>query len=237
MAQHDYVIANDTAANVRSDLNDALSAIVSQNSGASAPSTTYANMIWYDSGNNILKIRSEADDAWIDMGEVDQADSKFLPANTVPAGTVISFAASSEPNGWLECDGSAISRTTYSNLFSTIGTAFGSGDGSTTFNLPDLRGEFIRGWDNTRGVDSGRSFATSQTDAFQGHRHELTDNAGTAINSSNFVGDGGTALPGYRGTASNDNARTIKADGVNGTPRTASETRPRNIALLYCIKY
>jgi len=77
MAQHDYVIANDTAANVRSDLNDALSAIVSQNSGASAPSTTYANMLWYDTSNNILKMRSEADDAWINIGYIDQSSNAF----------------------------------------------------------------------------------------------------------------------------------------------------------------
>lgn len=77
MAQHDYVIANDTAANVRSDLNDALSAIVSQNSGASAPSTTYANMLWYDTSNNILKMRSAADDAWINIGYLDQTANAF----------------------------------------------------------------------------------------------------------------------------------------------------------------
>jgi len=81
MAQHDYVIANDTAANVRSDLNDALSAIVSQNSGASAPSTTYANMLWYDTSNNILKMRSEADDAWIDLGTLNQSTNEFEVAN------------------------------------------------------------------------------------------------------------------------------------------------------------
>jgi len=81
MAQHDYVIANDTAANVRSDLNDALSAIVSQNSGASAPSPTYANMLWYDTSNNILKMRSEADDAWIDLGTLNQSTNEFEVAN------------------------------------------------------------------------------------------------------------------------------------------------------------
>ena len=81
MAQHDYVIANDTAANVRSDLNDALSAIVSQNSGASAPSTTYANMLWYDTSNNILKMRTEADDAWIDLGTLNQSTNEFEVAN------------------------------------------------------------------------------------------------------------------------------------------------------------
>ena len=81
MAQHDYVIANDTAANVRSDLNDAFSAIVSQNSGASAPSPTYANMLWYDTSNNILKMRTEADDAWIDLGTLNQSTNEFEVAN------------------------------------------------------------------------------------------------------------------------------------------------------------
>ena len=59
--------------------------------------------------------------------------------------------------GWLKANGAAVSRTAYGDLFAKIGTVFGSRDGSTTFNLPDLRGEFIRGWDNGRGVDSGLS--------------------------------------------------------------------------------
>ncbi len=63
---------------------------------------------------------------------------------------------------FLPCDGSAISRTTYADLFDVIGTVFGVGDGSTTFNVPDLRGEFIRGWDNGAGVDSGRTFGSWQ---------------------------------------------------------------------------
>jgi hypothetical protein len=79
MAQHDYVIANDTAANVRSDINSALAAIVSNNSGSSAPSTTYANQWWYDTANDILKIRSEANDAWISVGKLDQASGHFYP--------------------------------------------------------------------------------------------------------------------------------------------------------------
>jgi len=77
MAQHDYDIANDTAANVRADINDVLAAIVSNNSGTSEPSTTYANQWWYDSDNDILKIRNEADTAWIEVGYVDQLNGLF----------------------------------------------------------------------------------------------------------------------------------------------------------------
>jgi hypothetical protein len=77
MAQHDYVIDNQTAPNFRADLNNALAAIVSTNSGTSAPSTTYANMLWYDTTNNILKMRNEADDTWINVAYLDQTANAF----------------------------------------------------------------------------------------------------------------------------------------------------------------
>jgi hypothetical protein len=79
MAQHDYVIANDTAANVRSDINGALAAIASNNSAATAPATTYANQWWYDTSTDILKIRAEANDAWINVAYLDQATDQFFP--------------------------------------------------------------------------------------------------------------------------------------------------------------
>jgi len=72
---------------------------------------------------------------------------------TVPAGTVSAFAGATSPAGYLLCDGGAISRNIYSDLYAAIGTGYGAGDGSTTFNLPDLRGEFIRGLDGGRGID------------------------------------------------------------------------------------
>lgn len=79
MATHDYVIDNQTAPNFRADLNNALSAIVSQNSSATAPSTTYANMLWYDTANNQLKKRDEANASWITLGTIDEALGTFLP--------------------------------------------------------------------------------------------------------------------------------------------------------------
>jgi len=77
MATHDYVIANDTAANVRADLNNALAAIVSNNQSDTEPATTYANQWWYDSANNILKIRNEADTAWINFATINQTNSRI----------------------------------------------------------------------------------------------------------------------------------------------------------------
>jgi len=79
MSQHDYDIANQTAPNFRSDLNDVLGAIATNNSGATEPSVTYANQWWYDASNDILKIRSEADDAWINVGYLDQSTNEFKP--------------------------------------------------------------------------------------------------------------------------------------------------------------
>jgi phage-related tail fiber protein len=75
-------------------------------------------------------------------------------------GAVMPFAFTTPPTGWFECDGSALSRTSYQALFDKIGITFGAGNGSTTFNIPDLRGEFLRSWDNGRGVDSGRGFGS-----------------------------------------------------------------------------
>jgi len=79
MATHDYVIDNQSAPNFRTDLNNALAAIVSTNSDGSAPSVTFANMLWYDTTNSQIKKRNEANSAWITLGTVDEGTSKFTP--------------------------------------------------------------------------------------------------------------------------------------------------------------
>jgi len=213
MSQHDFSIANQTAANARSDINNALQALASLSSGATAPSTTYANQLWYDTANNQIKMRNEANSDWIVLGTV---GTTFEVTGGIPAGAVQSFAMNTAPTGWLDCDGSAVSRTTYSTLYTAIGTTFGAGDGSTTFNVPDLRGEFIRGWDDGRGVDSGRTFGSAQADELKSHRHSIA-----------FAGNGWDAYTGLnQGTGVTDYTDYTGGD----------ETRPRNIALLYCIK-
>lgn len=80
MATHDYVIDNQTAPNFRADLNNALLAIVSNNSSATAPAVTYANMMWYDTAANILYMRNEDNDAWIRIGTLDQTADTFAAA-------------------------------------------------------------------------------------------------------------------------------------------------------------
>tara|TARA_R110001606_G_scaffold136528_1_gene274100 strand:- start:527 stop:1447 length:921 start_codon:yes stop_codon:yes gene_type:complete len=158
-----------------------------------------------------------------------------LNTTSTPVGAVFPSASITVPNGHLECDGSAISRTTYADLFNNIGTSWGVGDGSTTFNIPDLRGEFIRGWDNGKGTDSGRAFASSQLDAFQGHYHQVYHSTGGS--GFNQFHASIASLSQQTSIETAMTAADIKTDGVNGTPRTAAETRPRNFALMYIIKY
>ena len=148
-------------------------------------------------------------------------------------GQVCFFAMDTAPTGFLACSGQAVSRTTYAALFTALGTTYGAGDGSTTFNLPDLRGEFIRGLDGGRGVDSGRSMGSAQGDAFQGHGHTLTGRAHAGSSGVyNEFGDTSAAE-----IYSNTTSVQDPVARSHGTPRTASETRPRNVALLPCIKF
>lgn len=140
------------------------------------------------------------------------------------AGMVAAFARDTAPAGWLKANGAAVSRTTYAQLFAAIGTTFGAGNDSTTFNLPDMRGEFSRGWDDARGVDAGRAFGSNQTHALENHTHAFrTSLNGQAGNNAYAPNAGVAATPGT----------VTGMDSGNS----ANETRPRNVALLFCIKF
>lgn len=93
----------------------------------------------------------------------------------LPAGVCAMHAGNTAPSGWLKRNGAAISRTTYSRLYEAIGTTYGAGDGSTTFNLPDDRAMFDRGWDDGRGIDPGRAFGSYQLSQNLLHAHGITD--------------------------------------------------------------
>jgi microcystin-dependent protein len=151
----------------------------------------------------------------------------------VPAGAILPFAMNSAPAGWLAADGTAVSRSTYAALFTAIGTTYGVGDGSTTFALPDMRGIFVRGSgeQTISGITYNKTFAAKEGDAFQGHFHQINASAGDSPTGNGGIIDGPT------GSNSDVFVKGAIADGTNGTPRTASETRPANIALLYCIKF
>ena len=168
----------------------------------------------------------------------------------VPTGSVFCMAVATIPTGYLECDGSAVSRTTYSALFAIIGTAYGTGNGSSTFNLPDLRGEFIRGFDNGKGTDSGRSIASSQGSANLSHGHSVSASvndsghvhATSFDNKKYFPGGGSTSISfggagGYPAdTFTMSNATTGISVSISQNNAGGSEARPRNIAMMYIIK-
>lgn len=113
-------------------------------------------------------------------------------------GMVAFFAQSSAPIGWLVCDGLAVSRTTYVYLFNAIGTTYGSGNGSTTFNLPDLRGCFARGLDLSRGLDPSRSLGSYQSDALVSHTHSTSVSLTTNGTHAHTV-TGSTSTAGHHG--------------------------------------
>lgn len=96
-------------------------------------------------------------------------------ADSPPPGAIIHFARNTAPTGYLKANGAAVSRTTYAALFAAIGTTWGAGDGVSTFNIPDLRGVFVRGWDDARGIDSGRAFASYQDQDNAPHSHGISD--------------------------------------------------------------
>lgn len=150
---------------------------------------------------------------------IEDTDARYL---RIEAGLVAMFARNVAPSGWLKCNGAAVSRTTYAALYAAISTTFGAGDGSTTFNVPDLRGEFLRGWDDGRGVDTGRAFGSFQAAALAQHTHPFP-----------LVAQGYGALSGVALlTGSVSNGGTLDTQ-----PNAGTETRPRNVALLPCIRY
>lgn len=120
---------------------------------------------------------------------LDDADAASVLAtigavsNSGLAGMVVAFAMKTAPSGFLKSNGAAVSRTLYASLFAAIGTTFGAGDGSTTFNLPDFRGEDIRGWDDGRGVDSDRVFGSWQDGQNLSHTHTATVTGGSHTHS------------------------------------------------------
>jgi hypothetical protein len=169
---------------------------------------------------------------------------------TIPPGAIQFFARNTAPNGWLKANGATISRSAYAALFADIGTTFGAGNGSTTFVIPDLRGEFPRGWDDGRGADSGRAFGSAQLDQMQ----KITGSVQFRPTSSGV--DNGLFFPVPGGAFSSSvssslgmvsqsgsaSSRIMSFDNANSpdarvSSTTSGETRSRNIALLACIKY
>ena len=162
----------------------------------------------------------------------------------VPVGTILPYGGAAAPTGYLLCTGTSYLRADYADLFAVIGTSFGAADG-THFNVPDLRGQFLRGKDGGAGVDpnagtrtalktggaTGDNVGSYEADALQGHKHTTPAYYGNA---------GATRDKMYGVTeqtlVANVSSSTPVTDGTNGTPRTSSESRPKNVSVNYIIK-
>lgn len=191
------------------------------------------------------------------------SSSADVLARVVKVGSVLPWPTATIPGGWLECDGSAVSRTTYAALFAEIGTTYGAGNGSTTFNLPDYRGYFLRGHDGGAGVDpdrasrtnrgdgtTGDSVGTKQGDQYTAHNHAFS--ATTGVDSGDHQHT--TSVPagasvavqagasydvprytfiGYASSSENSN----HTHSVSGTSVSSggNETRPDNIYVKFII--
>ena len=165
-----------------------------------------------------------------------------LLSNESLVGLILYFAKDSVPDGWLKCNGAVISRTTYISLFNAIGTTFGDGDGEITFQLPDLRGEFIRGWDDGAGIDTGRIFGNSQGDSTKRPNNAFittTDGLHSHTYNAPRLHRDVREWPNYRvrrdQTSSNTGGAGSHIHTITGGGD--PETRPRNISLIACIKY
>jgi len=141
--------------------------------------------------------------------------------NSVPSGGVLAFARSSPPTGWLVANGAAVSRSQYIELFNAIGTTFGAGNGSTTFNLPNIQGAVVRGWNGSgTGVDSGRGFGSIQQPQNQAHTHggtAFTDGAHTHSVSTSSAGSHSHSLSISSGGSHTHAIINLGDQAINGT--------------------
>ena len=177
----------------------------------------------------------------LDDEEINESSNKYLCTPSLPnniasvlVGSILSYAGQSVPDGYLICDGTEISRTTYTNLFNVLGTAWGSGNTTTTFNLPDLRGRFLRGVDSGIGNDPnsanrvalntggniGDNVGSYQNDEFKSHNHEMKKFG----NSNGYQSQGIEIEP---------TSTQMISTGFTG----GAETRPKNAYVYFIIKY
>ncbi|WP_151946586.1 phage tail protein [Aliarcobacter butzleri] len=202
------------------------------------PPTDPTQRYWYDtsSGKATLKLYDGTNWIKLDLG------------GSVSIGSIETFAgvAAKIPEGYLLCNGQEVSRTTYKDLFDVIGTTYGSTTG-TTFKVPDLRGEFIRGFDGGRGVDSGRTFgswqkgtANAANDKYEGHGIIIEANAennlqlireSVGLDKADYIHY--TNIRAMFFSASTG----IEYDFMNNPSWGGGTTRPRNVAMNYIIKY
>ena len=172
--------------------------------------------------------------------------------SVVPSGTVIAFAGATPPTGWLLCNGSTISRAAYPALFTAISVAHGSGDGSTTFHLPDYQGRFLRGVANgsandpdklTRiaaatGGNTGNTVGSVQGHANESHTHSMTSSRASKVVYPGGVAEDHAFDHDSTTTVAGGGNRRVQETFTNTTNQNSggNESRPKNANVNYIIK-
>jgi microcystin-dependent protein len=191
--------------------------------------TTQISADWMnDTQENLVGVLTAAGIAPVkgDYGQLAAAIATIVAnavgaVQTVPTGAIAHFDLAEAPAGWVAALGQAVPRTgATAAYFAKVGTRYGAGDGSTTYNLPNLQGEFLRALDISRGVDPGRTLGSFQADELAFHTHSITSNGITSTSGTRNASGSDTTSP-----------RTVTTNGTGG-----NETRPRNVAYLVCIK-
>lgn len=198
--------------------------------------SSFGYMRWTEITTGISYERAKVSGVWQAWGEC------YGQVNCDLTGAIMTFPTNAAPAGFLKANGAAISRTVYARLFAKIGTTYGAGDGSTTFNVPELRGEFIRGFSDGRAsVDVDRVIGSYQLGSLVSYDPTAVSAVVTGLHSNgadaNTRTDLGVDIP--ESTAAYPNADVISATGAAtfGIAAAAGVSRPRNVALLFCIKY
>ncbi|WP_238340590.1 phage tail protein, partial [Pseudomonas kairouanensis] len=173
-----------------------------------------------------------------------EIEGLIAKASALPVGAILAFPVNEIPPGFLEIDGSVKSATVYPDLAAFLGGAFNKGDeGAGSFRLPETRGEFLRGWDHGRGVDAGRGVGSYQSDTLQNIVGNVAADPAAAYQ---FLGEGNLTATGafgvtYRTASGINDASTVQMGAslnfdASRSVRTSTETRGRNLAVMWCIK-
>jgi microcystin-dependent protein len=184
-----------------------------------------------------------AEELSLTQGTVEQLN-QTVSVGVVPVGAVFWFAGSSVPDGYLLCDGSAVSRSTYATLYTRIGTTYGAGDGTTTFNVPKLTDDrFIKG-STTPGTASNSSLASHEhtysgtTSGVGDHSHGTTGYSAHTTTASYYPSPG-SVCDGISSWGTSTGGAGAHSHTYSGTTSSVggSDTYPKNLSLLPCIKY
>lgn len=164
-----------------------------------------------------------------------QVEAMIAEAAALPVGFMAALPVNNIPPGWLEVDNSVKSAAAYPSLAAYLGGAYNDGtEPAGYFRLPDSRGEFLRGWDHGRGVDAGRAVGTTQAGEMQSHSHRDLFFMGGAAGGTPNLSSGYAKT--YQGSGSSVFNGTGSSGGLTTTSTGGSETRPRNLAVMWCIK-